>query len=75
MVDAEAGDAGAVNGDVFTLGYIRDRILNTLDGTDATRVNTELLKLQVATTDGDLAAASGTAERLRDILRPLRRRA
>jgi len=71
MVDAAAGDAGAVNGDVFTLGYIRDRILNTLDGADATRVNTEFLKLQVATADGDLAEASDTAERLRDTLRSL----
>jgi hypothetical protein len=69
-VDAAAGDAGAVNGDVFTLGYIRDRILNTLDGAGATRLNTEILKLQVATADGDLTAASDTAERLRDTLRP-----
>jgi len=67
-VDAAAGDAGAVNGDVFTLGYIRDRILNTLDGTEATRLNTEFLKLQVATADGDLATASDTAERLRDTI-------
>jgi hypothetical protein len=70
VVDAAAGDAGAVNGDVFTLGYIRDRILNTLDGADATRINTEFLKLQVAAADGDLAAASDAAERLRDTLRP-----
>jgi len=70
MVDAAAGDAGAVNGDVFTLDYIRDRILNTLDGAEATRVNTEVLKLQVAAADDDLAAASDTAERLRDTLRP-----
>ena len=69
MVDAAAGDAGAVNGDVFTLGYIRDRILNSLDGADASRLNTEFLKLQVATADEDLAAASDTAERLRDTLR------
>jgi hypothetical protein len=72
MIDAAAGDAGAVNGDVFTLEYIRDRILNTLDGADATRVNSELLKLQVATADGDLAAASDAAERLRNILGQIR---
>ena len=72
MIDAAAGDAGAVNGDVFTLEYIRDRILNTLHGADTTRVNTELLKLQVATADGDLAAASDAAERLRNILGQLR---
>jgi hypothetical protein len=68
-LDAAAGDAGAVNGDVFTLGYIRDRILNTLNSADATRLNTEFLKLQVAAADGDLAAASGTAKRLRETLR------
>ncbi|HZC83389.1 MAG TPA: hypothetical protein VE194_03095, partial [Rubrobacter sp.] len=28
-LDAAAGDSGAVGGDVFTIGYIRDRILNT----------------------------------------------
>src|SRR5215211_6859686 len=71
VVDAAAGDPGAVNGDVFTLGYIRDRILNSLSRADTTRVNTELLQLQVATADGDLAAASDAAERLRDTLRPL----
>jgi hypothetical protein len=70
-VDAAAGDAGAIGGDVFTLGYIRDRILNTLHGGDATRLDTELLKLQVATADGDLAAASDAAGRLRDALRPM----
>ncbi len=72
MVDAEAGDSGAVGGDVFTLGYIRDRVMNTLNEADATRIDTEFLKLQVATTDGDLAAASDAAGRLRDTLKPLR---
>ena len=67
-LDASAGDAGAVGGDVFTIGYIRDRILNTLDGTDRFRVNTEVQKLQVAAADHDLAAATDAAKRLRDIL-------
>lgn len=65
LVDAAADDAGAVNGDVFTLNYIRDRILQTLDGADVTRVNTEILKLQVASVDGNLAAATRAAKRLR----------
>jgi hypothetical protein len=68
MVDAVAGDAAAVNGDFFTLDYIRDRILHTLDGDDVIRVNTALEELQGAVGDGDLAAASDAAERLRDIL-------
>jgi hypothetical protein len=67
-LDASAEDAGAVGGDVFTIGYIRDRILNTLDGTDRFRVDTEVQKLQVAAADHDLAAATDAAKRLRDIL-------
>jgi hypothetical protein len=67
-LDASAGDEGAVGGDVFTIGYIRDRILNTLDGTDRFRIDTEVQKLQVAAADHDLAAATDAAKRLRDIL-------
>ena len=67
-VDAAAGDAAAVNGDLFTLDYIRDRILHTLDGADATRVNSALEDLQTAVDKEDLAAASDAAKRLRDIL-------
>jgi len=70
-LDALAGDSGAVGGDVFTIGYIRDRILNTLDDADVVRVDTEVQKLQVAAADDDLAAASDAAERLRDTLRPV----
>jgi hypothetical protein len=71
MVDAAAGDTSAVNGDVFTIDYIRDRILNTLDGTDAARLNTGFLDLQVAA--DDLAAASDAAEHLRNTLKQLRK--
>jgi hypothetical protein len=67
-VDAAAGDAAAVNGDLFTLDYIRDRILHTLDGAEATRVNSALEDLQTAVDEEDLAAASDAAKRLRDIL-------
>jgi hypothetical protein len=67
-VDAAAGDAAAVNGDLFTLDYIRDRILHTLDSADATRVNSALEELQTAVDEEDLAAASDAAKRLRDIL-------
>ena len=67
-LDASEGDAGAVGGDVFTIGYIRDRILNTLDDADVVRVDTEVQQLQVATADKDLAAASDAAERLRNTL-------
>jgi hypothetical protein len=66
MVDAAAGDAAAVNGDFFTLDYIRDRILHTLQGDDVTRINAMLEELQGAVGDEDLAAAADAAERLRD---------
>jgi hypothetical protein len=69
-LDATAGDAGAVGGDVFTIGYIRDRILNTLNGADVVRLDSEVQKLQVAVADDDLLAASDTAERLRETLKP-----
>jgi hypothetical protein len=69
-LDAAAWKAGSVGGDVFTIGYIRDRILNTLDGADVVRLDSEVQKLQVAVTDNDLSAASETAERLRETLKP-----
>jgi hypothetical protein len=75
LVDAAAGDAAAVNSDIFTLDYIRDRILPTLDSADVARINTVLGELQGAQStmsDKDLAAAANAAERLRDMLRPLR---
>ena len=72
MVDAAAGETSAVNGDVFTLDYIRDRILNTLDSADAARVNTGFLDLQVAAGEGELTAASDAAEGLRNTLRQIR---
>ena len=67
-LDASGGDGSAVGGDVFTIGYIRDRILNTLDDADVVRVDTEVQQLQVAAADKDLAAASDAAERLRNTL-------
>jgi hypothetical protein len=72
LVDAAAADAGAVNGDVFTLVYIRDRILRLLTAADMTRVNTLLQDLQVAATDRDLVAAADGATQLRDLLTELK---
>ena len=71
-VDAAAGDTSAVNGDVFTLDYIRDRIQNILGSADAARLNTGFLDVQVAAGEGDLTAASDAAERLRNTLRQIR---
>jgi hypothetical protein len=69
-LDAAARKAGSVGGDVFTIGYIRDRILNSLDGADVVRFDSEVQKLQVAVADDDLLAASEAAERLRETLKP-----
>jgi hypothetical protein len=68
VVDTAAGDTAAVNGDLFTLDYIRDRILRTLDSADVTRTNIQLAKLENAVADEHLAAASDAASALRDIL-------
>ena len=68
QVDAAAGDTATVNGDVFTLFYIRDRILSTLAPADVTSLNTEIGKLQSAGFDGNLARAAGSAARIRDLV-------
>jgi hypothetical protein len=68
LVDAAAGDAAAVNGDFFTLDYIRDRIQRTLDEADRTRLNTALEELNGAVADEDLAAAADAAGELRETL-------
>jgi hypothetical protein len=72
LVDAEAGDTDAVNGDFFSLDYIRDRIQHTLSGTDATRLNTWLEELQGAVSERDLAAAAEAAQTLREGMAGLR---
>jgi hypothetical protein len=72
VIDAAVGDAAAVNSDIYTLDYIRDRILHTLNGADIARINTVLGELQGAQStmsDKELAAAANAAEHLRDILR------
>jgi hypothetical protein len=54
-----------VGSDVFTLGYIRDRILGSVTGAERTRIDLELGSLQDAVVDRDLAAARTGADRLR----------
>jgi hypothetical protein len=65
VVDAAAGDGAAVRGDVFTLAYIRDRILHALNPDAFTAVNIQLGRLQVASVDGTLARAARAARKLR----------
>jgi hypothetical protein len=68
VLDAVAGAAAAVGGDFFAMDYIRDRILHALDGAEAARFNTILEELQAGVGDEDLAAAAGSAARLRDFI-------
>jgi len=68
QVDAAARDADSVNGDVFTLYYLRDRILHTLAPADVTAVNGVIGTLQVAGADQDLAAATRAAGTARDLV-------
>jgi hypothetical protein len=67
VVDASAGDTAAVRGDVFTLGYIRDRILHALNPEAFTAVNIQLGRLQIASVDGALVRVSRAAMKLRAV--------
>jgi hypothetical protein len=67
LVDVAARDDAAVRGDVFTLGYIRDRIVHALDPAHITALNIQLGRLQLAAVDGALARASRAATRLRAV--------
>jgi hypothetical protein len=67
LVDAAARDDAAVRGDVFTLGYIRDRILHVLTPSDVTAMNIQLGRLQIASVDGALARATRAARNLRAV--------
>jgi hypothetical protein len=64
QVDAAAGDAASVNGDLFSLDYVRDRVVGSMSLAEQTRMNTTLEELQGAVADGDLDAASEIAASL-----------
>ncbi len=68
LVDAEAGDAAAANGDFFSLDYIRDRIQHTLTEADLARLNIELEELNGAIADERFTAMASSAQQLRGIL-------
>ena len=71
VIDAAAGDEAAVNGDSFTLDYLRDRIQASVTGADATRLHAGLEELQTAVSDGDLPAAAEAATTLRGFVATL----
>lgn len=62
--DASVDDAGAVNGDLLTLDYVRERFIHTLDANATAELNLGMEELQAAVTDGDLASAAQIAEGL-----------
>jgi hypothetical protein len=70
-VDVEGRSRDGVNGDAFTLDYIRDRILRALDPVERQRLDVELDDLQAAALDGRLVAAARAAARLRALVAPL----
>jgi hypothetical protein len=68
LVDAAAGDAAAVNGDFFSLDYVRDRIHDTLDEADLAPLNLVLEELTGAVGDEDFEAVEKSAGQLREIV-------
>ncbi len=70
-LDAEDGDAAAVNGDLFSLDYVRDRIQHTLNAAGATRINVLLEEIQGLVNDGDLPAVADAAVELREVVTEL----
>jgi hypothetical protein len=54
-----------VNGDFFSLDYVRDRIQQTLSEADRARINIALEELNGAVGDEDLKAAADITRALR----------
>jgi len=67
-VDASAQRAAAVDGDVATLEWIRDRIARAFDSVDVTRLDTLLEELRANANDRDFARAARGAAGLRRLL-------
>lgn len=72
LVDAPAGDAAAVAGDVAILETIRDRMAHTLDASGAERLKGSLGQLRRAADGEDLGAATGAVPALLATLADLR---
>jgi hypothetical protein len=72
LLDAQAKDAAAMNGDFFTIDYIRDRVIASLDPADQLEINTTLEELTGAVGDEDFAAATEAATQLREQLAGLK---
>lgn len=68
QIDAAAEDADGVNGDLLTLDYVRDRILQALDVSTVAELNLALEVLQASVSDGDFATATEIAQGLRGLV-------
>jgi hypothetical protein len=73
LVDASRSDVDAVRGDVFTLDYIRDRIMETLVPADLVQLNIHLGELQAAMVDADIDVARNEALQLHEVVSELGR--
>jgi hypothetical protein len=63
-VDLRAGNTSLIGGDVYTLDYIRDRIVDGLDPVTAASMNAQLGELQVAIADEDYKAMTAPLAKL-----------
>ena len=68
LVDAAAGDEGAVKGDTFAMVYTRDRVIRSLEPGAAQRINVLFGKLQPAASEEELAEAAKIAGDFREVM-------
>jgi hypothetical protein len=65
LVDAEAGESGAIRGDTATLELVWKRIAHTFSGAASAEILAQLGELRVAADGDELDLAAITAEGLR----------
>jgi hypothetical protein len=68
LVDAEAGESGAIRGDTATLELVWKRIAHTFTGAASAEILAQLGELRVAADGDELDLAASTAEGLRAAL-------
>jgi hypothetical protein len=68
VLDATAGDTAAVNGDLFSLDYARDRIQHALEPADATAMHMALENLGAVVADEERDAVVTAATELRETM-------
>jgi hypothetical protein len=71
LLDGQAEDGAAVNGDFFALDMVRDRIAASWDESSATAINTFMEELIGAVGEADFEAVAEVATALREEVNPL----